>query len=89
MRNTPPICWQRAKPAKLPQDRFIGSAVTGLFLFLVVKRSISMFNVEQHFDGQRNLLVSIESGECADEREPLIVDWDELERRRWASGYLA
>lgn len=46
-----------------------------------------MFNVEQHFHDQRNLLVSIESGECADERGPLIVDWDELERRRWASAY--
>jgi len=47
-----------------------------------------MFNVEQHFDNQRSLLVSVDSGECADEREPLIVDWDELERRRWASAYL-
>jgi len=47
-----------------------------------------MFDVERHFDDQRNLLVPVNSGECADEREPLIVDWDELERRRWASAYL-
>lgn len=47
-----------------------------------------MFQTEQHVG--KNLASCRGSGvvsESEDEREPLIVDWDELDRRRWAAAY--
>lgn len=47
-----------------------------------------MFNFEQDVDDLHpSYVTGASAGECAEGREPLIVDWDELERRRWASAY--
>gem|GEM_PF-1402052 len=47
-----------------------------------------MFQTEQHLGEPRpTCRCGAVASERAEEREPLIVDWDEMDRLRWAAAY--